>query len=171
MLNARKIDKFYLSGGWENLPHDSQALVKHKIKAVLDLQFTPADMSGPIVMVETVLTDAGIEYQHIPMWDGNLGQDIEAIFSSATAILAAYEIRYPDPKDFLMVKCAAGISRSPSTLIAHYCETRRWNYREALDFIRKREQYSAAWQADPNPVFSSLLKRKYGSGWGPNESK
>lgn len=161
MLNARKIDKFFLSGGWQHLAKDTEKVAGTGFKGVLDLQFTPADEPGPVRAIEAALSTLGVEYHHIPMWDGPMGQNLEEIFSNAVEILTALEIRYPAPKEFILVKCAGGISRSPAVLAAYFCESRRWRYSEAIAYIRKRDMWNSL-AADPNPVFAAFLKRKYG---------
>jgi protein tyrosine phosphatase (PTP) superfamily phosphohydrolase (DUF442 family) len=163
MLNARRVDaKFWLSGGWQHLDNDTKNVKKTGIMAVLDLQFTPADSPEPTRAIESALSALGVEYHYIPMWDGPLGQNLADIFQESNTLLADFELRFPGPKEQLLVKCAAGQSRSVSVLVSHFCESRRWTYHEALNYIKKRDGYSPL-TSDPNPVFATFLKRKYGS--------
>lgn len=53
----------------------------------------------------------------------------------------------------VVVHCAAGMSRSPTLVIAYLMIENRWNYEEAISFVRKRREI-----IDPNVGFIKQLK-------------
>jgi len=53
----------------------------------------------------------------------------------------------------VMVHCAAGISRSPTLVIAYLMIENRWTYDEAYDYVRNRRDI-----IDPNDGFVKQLK-------------
>lgn len=53
----------------------------------------------------------------------------------------------------VIVHCAAGMSRSPSLVIAYLMIENRWRYEEALKFVKKRREI-----VEPNIGFAKQLK-------------
>lgn len=167
MLNARPIDKFYLSGGWQNLPLDVAMLQKSGVKFVLDLQYTLDDEHEKMTTgIRTALEEVGIEYYYITMYDGDFfAQDLHKIFSFGAGLLVGAELKYTDSKDKILVKCGAGTSRSPAMLIAAYGYLRKWSYQESLEYIRRNEKGTPGLLlgADPSRAFSDYLKSEFGN--------
>ncbi len=168
--NFRKIDeKFYLSGGWSNLPQNIKFLQSKNVKAILDLQFLPEDVvwsanqqRGMIFYIKDELEKAEIEYKYIFMRDDELNNDFEDILIQGSTFLQQMEEKYPEKKEGILVKCAAGISRSPTLLINYLCESRRMNFYEGLNYVRKNEdRYGIGFGASPNYFFTEQLKKKY----------
>jgi len=171
ILNLRKIDKFWLSGGWQNvIPEGDIAQLKaNRIKAVLDLQFLPAERNSQYEkdnlaaqkFLFDVLKKHGIEYAMLPIADDEYNDDLEGIFNAGHEFLSAMEEKYPDKRDAILVKCGAGVSRSASMLINHLCETRRMSYVEALNYVRDKESAYVEFGASPHPFFAKFLKGKF----------
>lgn len=167
VLNFRKIDKFYLSGGWNNLPDNISLLRANRIKAVLDLQFTPdggiyENYSAAIAAIKAKLAEDNIEYRAIRMRDDEFNADFDGVLSEGTEFLTEMEEKYPEKRDGILVKCGAGISRSSTMLINHLCITRRMSYLEALAYLRKREEDQAIqFGSSPNQFFAEKLKKRF----------
>lgn len=182
--NFRKVDnKFYLSGGWNNLPENIKILQFHNIKAVLDLQFLPdnsvysvGSQEAMILHIKEELEKVGIDYKAIKLRDDEFNLNLEIDLAEGGMFLEQMEekhkgeIRKPAKKVIqmgkrpsgILVKCAAGISRSPTMLINYLCETRRMSYLEALNYVRKNEQDQGVYfGASPNHFFVEHLKKKY----------
>jgi predicted protein tyrosine phosphatase len=53
----------------------------------------------------------------------------------------------------VIVHCAAGMSRSPSLVIAYLMIENRWGYEEALNFVKRRREI-----VEPNIGFAKQLK-------------
>ena len=53
----------------------------------------------------------------------------------------------------IIVHCAAGMSRSPTLVIAYFMIENRWSYEEAINFVRKRRPI-----VEPNIGFVKQLK-------------
>jgi len=184
LINFRRIDRFYLSGGWNNLPENISLLRQNRIKAVLDLQFTPdagmyANYGPAIEAIKSKLAEDSIAYHAIRMTDDEFNLDFDGILNEGHEILTGWEEKFkPEPRvqqsgkkkviqmsppiAGILVKCGAGISRSPTMLINHLCITDRLSYLEALNYLRKKE-YDQAVQfgSSPNYYFAEQLKRKY----------
>lgn len=162
MLNFRKIDKFYLSGGWNKLPENIDELKVNNVKAVLDLQFSTIDSRATIKAIKELLEKNGIDYQAIDMYDSEFNISMEDIFFAGQEFLSQMETKYPAKREGILVKCAAGISRSPAMLINYFCNSRRMSYAEALNYLRKREEDQGIdFGSSPNQYFSQYLKEKY----------
>jgi protein-tyrosine phosphatase len=159
MLNIRKIDKFWLSGGWQDLDEDIKFLKENKFRAVLDLQFTYYDEVNTADIQEMLDT---IEYKAIPMMDGD-GNNLREIFQEGYDFLIDADSFYTEKKDKILVKCGAGVSRSSAMLIAYFCESRRMSFREAKNYVRVQEDkdWNMQWHADPAPIFQFFLRNKY----------
>lgn len=167
MLNARPIDKFYLSGGWQNVPLDAAMLKRENVRAVLDLQYTSDDDPSAPLYVKGELAKVDIEYEFILMRDGDgdaAPQNLPFIFNWGAGILTGWNLRFTDPKDRILVKCGSGISRSSAMLIAAYGYMRQWSYQQSLTYIRNKEQNAPSlfMQSSPNPVFADYLKKVFG---------
>ena len=158
VLNLRQIDKFALSGGWISLK--MKTLADLGFKAVLDLQFTPDDDINPRI-VEKV-TDAGMEYERILFYDAEYNVDLEGIFEEGYEILDAWDKKYQEKDDKLLIKCGAGISRSVAMLCNYYCISRRMSYQEAADYIRsKKNPYDISPQFGILYAFQKHLQTKF----------
>lgn len=164
--NWRKIDKFYLSGGWNNLPENIKFLTYNRIIAVLDLQFFDDgyfNNTGAIIhAIKEELQNVGIDYLAIKMQDSELVWNLEEILNEGQEFLTAIEEKYPDKRDGILIKCAAGISRSPTMLINHLCISRRMSYLEALNYLRdKEDNQGIQFGSSPNYFFVNYLKKKF----------
>lgn len=161
MLNFRKIDRFYLSGGWDNLPENINLLKLNKIKAVLDLQFISQKESETASRyIKEKLGD--IQYYALAMYDSEFNNDLGAILDFGHECLEKLEEKFPNKNDGILVKCAAGISRSPAMLINHLCISRRMNYAEALNYLRDKESAQGIdFGSSPNEFFAQYLREKY----------
>lgn len=168
--NFRKVDnKFCLSGGWNNLPENVKFLQANNIKAVLDLQFLPDDsvysasqQEAMILYIRDELEKVGIRYKIVKMRDDEFNLDLEYAFTEGSLFLIDAEEDFADKGDKILVKCAAGISRSPSMLINYLCASRRISYLEALQYVRENEEKYGVWfGASPNMFFAEHLKNKY----------
>lgn len=169
MFNLRKISKFWLSGGWQNFPYDVEELKANRIKAVLDLQFLPArkgsaDWKDNLAKEKFLLDELGkqgIDHKLLPFADDEYNEDLEGTFIAGSKFLSEMEEKYPNKRDAILVKCAAGISRSASMLIYHLCNTQRMSYVEALNFVRDKESVYVEFGASPNHYFAKFLKKKF----------
>jgi protein-tyrosine phosphatase len=164
MLNLRKVDnRFYLSGGWQDIFLDVQRLKLNKIGAVLDLQYTFVDEIDNTV--PDALEKEGIEYKRINMYDGEYNQNIGKIFDEGAEWLAVAELKV-EPKKFILVKCGAGVSRSAAMLINYLCMARRLTYSEVLNNIKVTEE-NGKWLSGMmlgvslDPSFDYELKKRY----------
>lgn len=164
MINLRKIDKFWLSGGWDKIKDNLTLINGLGIKAILDLQFMEPtnDVRASIEFVRTAANKISLDYKAIIFRDDEFNTDLEAIFTEGDKYLTEMEEKYPKMKDAILVKCGAGISRSSAMLIYHLCNARRMSYVEALNFVRgKEENYYIEYGSSPNPVFVQFLKSKF----------
>lgn len=168
--NFRKVDnKFCLSGGWNNLPENVKFLQANNIKAVLDLQFLPDDsvysasqQEAMILYIKDELEKVGIDYKVIKLRDDEFNLNLEIDLAEGGLFLEKMEEKYTGKREFILVKCAAGISRSSTMLINYLCETRRMSYLEGLAYVRKNESKYGVWfGASPNMFFAEHLKNKY----------
>lgn len=143
MLNLRPIDnKFYLSGGWVDVPKDASWLEFHHFRAVLDLQFTPFDFSlKSSNTVRDMLDEQGIKYLAVPMSDDE-NNDLDSLFEITNNQLSQWDELYKESRDKILVKCGVGISRSVSVLISYYCQRDRLTYTEAKARIASHDQYN-----------------------------
>lgn len=143
MLNIRPIDgTFYLSGGWIDVPKDARRLNLNFFRAVLDLQFTPDDFTTKSnAFIKDTLSDAGIEYTAIPMYDGD-NNNLITIFDVTYNQLHAWKERFKGPRDKILVKCGVGVSRSVAVLINYYCAEERLTFTEAKQRIGNVDKYN-----------------------------
>lgn len=169
MLNARQVDKkFWLSGGWQDIERDINWIKTENIRAILDLQFTSDDDRNTYTYVCDMLADEGIEYRHILMYDGDWNTDLPAIFLEGENQLEIWDTTFTGKKDRILIKCAAGASRSVSQYLNYIC------YRDKIDPLTafgNLVDYEAKWAminaprnfypANPDPSFTSYLKKKY----------
>jgi hypothetical protein len=178
MLNRRQVDnKFYISGGWQNIERDIEWLKANHVRGILDMQFTPYDEPNVPDFIKAYLADQGIEYHYILMYDGDWNQNLEALYSEGETVLANWDQKYTNRKDRLLVKCAAGISRSVSQYLNYICKRDNIPYRKAEDNLARTERnllYTDAdgtfdWIGGPGPWFTQFLSNKYpivGSAFG-----
>ena len=162
MLNLRKIEnKFYLSGGWQNIEKDVAYLADNGFKAVIDVQFTPDDDVNTNDILEK-LADEGIAYQSIWMYDSEYNQDLDGILDTSAQYLTEADEYFTNKKDKILVKCGAGVSRSAAILINYLCQSRRLEFLEALNYVRTQEQknfdYMLGISLDPSFTFHLLKK-------------
>src|SRR3989304_8008242 len=149
MLNLRQIDyKFYLSGGWQNVPKDLDELKYLGIKAILDLQFIPwetmydkNDTLSSIKFITDEAKEEDIHYEAILMRDDEHNVYLPDLLLQGYEFIASMEKVFSKRKDKILIKCGAGISRSPAMLINYLCIKNRWSYVEALNYIREKEEY------------------------------
>lgn len=146
-INFRQVDnRFALSGGWLNIEDQARWLHENGFVAVLDLQFAPVVESKAeakyfsyskwtndfINAVDGALSEFGIEYHQIFMNDG-YNKNINAIYQESMDTLNSWVDELPEGK--ILVKCAAGYSRSVSTLAQWYCENENLSGRAAINKI------------------------------------
>jgi hypothetical protein len=130
MFNYRDIDdKFAISGGWANPYRNAQFLTEKGITAVVDLQYDPLDWIKEAENIERMLASKGIAYLHIPMFDGP-NKGLKHIYEKGYKFISEH---YPNGR--VLVKCAMGLSRSPSMLAYWYCKNRGMSFPEAHDLI------------------------------------
>ena len=104
----------------------------------------------------------GIEYNALAMYDSEFNNDLGAILDFGHEYLEQMEEKFPDKRDGILVKCAAGISRSPAMLINHLCISRRMSYVEALNYVRDKENnQEIEFGSSPNEFFAQYLREKY----------
>ncbi len=165
LSNFRKIDKFYLSGGWTQVPKNLSFLSHYNIKAILDVQWHPADWESMQSSREFISQQASTyEMQYIPlaMRDDEFNVNLDSALETGHEILKGWETQFPSKRDNILIKCAAGISRSPTMLIYHLCIERRMSYIEALTYIRAQESKNfTEFGSSPNPYFSQYLRNKF----------
>lgn len=138
------------------------SLRQQNIRAILDLQMLPSDPIDTInIFMQEQAEKNNIKYTIIPFRDDEFNTDLDQVFTSGHTFLADMEQQFPAKKDTILVKCAAGISRSPSMLINHFCMSRRMSYVDALNYIRERERYTITFGSSPNPYFANYLKRRF----------
>jgi len=176
MLNLRRVDKrFYLSGGWQDIFIDVLQLDRHKIRAVLDLQYTMIDEIDNTV--PEALKKEGIAYKRINMYDGEYNQNLGQILDEGAEWLSVMELKI-EPKAFILVKCGAGVSRSAAMLINYLCMSRRMTYDEASQGIHTIEE-NGRWLSGMilgvslDPSFDYELRKRYpeyGSAFGEKEN-
>src|SRR6185369_2541926 len=132
MINLRPIDnKFYLSGGWTDVPKEAHWLQFNHFRAVLDLQFTPDDFTEKShQFVKETLEDLGIRYLAVPMWDDE-NADLNQLYTITGNQLEFWDGEYHNSRDKILVKCGVGVSRSVSVLIDYYCKRDRLTYSDA----------------------------------------
>lgn len=136
-------------------------LAANGVKYVLDLQFTPIDEYQTMTQeIKDVLEEQGIGYDYVALYDSSdpLIQHLPAIFAFGAGLLAGADSKFSDPKDHILVKCGAGVSRSPSMLIAYYGYARKWSYQESLTYIRNKEAGKPGLMlgSQPNPAFPTI---------------
>lgn len=123
---------------------------------------SPYNNQATILYIKDELEANGIEYKAIRMYDGEFNLDLDGIYAEGQEFLTEMEEKYPGKKDGILIKCAAGISRSPSMLINHLCVSRRMSYLEALNYLREKEYRQAIeFGTSPNQFFAQMLKGKY----------
>jgi protein-tyrosine phosphatase len=162
MVNLRKIDKFWLSGGWDesNLQSNALDLANLGFKAVIDMEYS-ANWVPPIGLRE-ILKDVGIEYANIPMndWGGYSSEEFNGIMNRSQDILRIWDYKYNKPNQKILVKCAMGISRSSSVLINYLCYRYDKSFMEVWDYVREKEE-GALYPATPNSHFSEMLNNRH----------
>lgn len=114
-----------------------------------------------IAFIEEELAKEGIDYKTIRFMDSSeIPQDLEGILTEGQEFLAQMEEKHSDKRHGILVKCAAGISRSPTMLIYHLGISRRMDFYEALNYVREKEQYQVDFGSSPNYLFMETLKKK-----------
>jgi protein-tyrosine phosphatase len=160
LLNLRFIDKkFALSGGFTDLPKDIAYLSTLGVVAILDVGMTPDDDYIAMgLYIENECAKEEIEYDYIPMRDDEFNDDIHEDWREAANILADWVKRYPNRRQFILIKCATGISRSASVLIYYLCREQRMSYIEALGYVRNAESGQTEFGVSLNNYFHNQLK-------------
>jgi len=85
------------------------------------------------------------EYLKLPI-DDAMSQDLFTYFKDAINFIKNAKV--------VLVHCAAGMSRSPSMVIAYLMAVKGMQYKEAFDFAKERRRIVM-----PNPGFCSQLKK------------
>jgi hypothetical protein len=162
MVNLRKIDKFWLSGGWDesNLQANALDLKNLGFKAVIDMEYSP-QWPHPRGLKE-ILQSVGIEYENVQMhdWGGYKPEEFYAIMDHTQEVLKSWDRKYNKPNQKILVKCAMGISRSSSVLINYLCYRYNKSFMEVWDYVRKMEE-GAIYPASPNSHFARMLDDRY----------
>jgi len=169
MLNARRVDdKFFISGGWQDIERDTEWLKMENIRAVLDMQYVPYDSANLPYFVKSYLADEGIEYLSIPMYDGEMNENLAELYTLGENTLEDWDKRFTHKRDRILVKCAAGISRSVSQYLNYICKRDGLTYWRAESEFSKREAKWAMsygdrdfWPGGPGPWFTHFLTKKY----------
>ena len=169
MLNLRQIDKkFCLSGGWTNIPEDAERLAAFGFKAVLDLQFNlyeePNWFTSSVDFINVACSEFDIDYRFVQMND-DVNPGIASIYEKTYEILDSWDRLYTGKKDKILVKCGAGVSRSPSVLCYYYCKRDGISYIEARDRIREVDAVNNVYLYGPpisiNAFFEDFLKERF----------
>jgi protein-tyrosine phosphatase len=163
MLNLRPIDnKFYLSGGWTDVPKNAKWLDFNHFRAVLDLQFTPDDYTlKSMSFIRDTLNELNINYSAVPMGDGE-NPNLNELFNIASNILEDWDVRFTEKRHKILVKCGVGVSRSVAVLIDYYCKRDRLTYTEAKIRIANVDRYNyGGMPISINPIFEIYLRTKY----------
>jgi protein-tyrosine phosphatase len=163
VLNLRHIEgKFYLSGGWVDVPKDVLWLKTNRFRAILDLQFSPSDYSQKSHhYISEILQEAGIEYLALPMNDGET-PNLENLYEVAANQLAAWDEKYNKRGEKILVKCGVGVSRSVSILIYYYCIRDRLTFTEARAKVRRADNYNyGGLPISIDQIFEIFLKTKF----------
>lgn len=164
MRNLRKVEKnYYLSGGWQDIFLDVERLRVNKIVAVLDLQYTLIDEIDDTI--KDTMEREGINYKQVRMYDGEYNQNLSGILDETEEWLAVQELKI-SPKENILVKCGAGVSRSAAVLINHLCIAKRLTYFEALNLVRNNEEHGRwlsgfEWPVSLDPSFQYELNKRY----------
>lgn len=170
LLNYRRVnDKFSISGGWRNIYDDTDFLVSENIVAVLDLQYLEYDEQSAISVVTNALAAEDIEHHVIRFADGGYENELYTrnAIDKGVEIIEDLVERFPDRKQRILIKCAAGISRSTTMFIAYHCEKNRWTYDEGRAYLWDCETKLAQeglleWEAHPDWFFVYVLGKMYG---------
>lgn len=126
--------KLYL-GGIEDSIQNEEFMKKYKIKGVLNM----AKEVGCLVE-----DNSNIKYKHI-LADDSASQNMAKEFNEALDFIDSVE----GP---VLVHCAAGISRSPTIVIAYLMSRHNMNYYDAFKYVKARRA-----QVDPNFNFMCQL--------------
>lgn len=145
LFNIRPVDsKFWLSGGWADVPEDSKWLALNEFRAVLDLQFVPPvdtyfyASSG---YIKDELEKQGINYLAIPMADGE-NPNLKSIFEVGYNQIIDWDEKFTHRRDKILIKCGVGVSRSVAMLINYYCVKERLTFTESREKIRRVERFN-----------------------------
>lgn len=163
MLNLRPIDeKFYLSGGWTDVPKNAKWLEFNHFRAILDLQFTPSDFTSKSEsFIFSILDELGIKYAAVLMSDDE-NNDLKRLFDKTSDILEEWDGLYKGRRDKILVKCGAGVSRSVAVLIDYYCKRDRLTYSEAKAIISKVDRYNyGGLPIGIHPYLENYLRNTY----------
>lgn len=163
MLNYRRINRKYcLSGGWSDIETDPDFLNDEGIAAVLDLQFTPDDDKGMALFLKDELDVYGIKYYSFPFADSETytPNQLKHLFKSFDAILTDLENNLLK-RQSILVKCGAGVSRSPAALLYHLCKQNDTSYVEELWNMREAEEGLTEFGVSLNVAFHTYLKTTF----------
>jgi len=165
MINFRPTDypKIYLSGGWENIANDPEFLFSQNIKAVLDLQYTVNDAASLPMTVRDALSEWDIEYTYYPFEDTEnySASALEESLSNMSLVLNEWEEKYPRRNQHILIKCGAGVSRSPTAYLYYMCNRYGGSYLSRLWELRWEEEGWTQFGSSPNVAFHSFLKKKF----------
>jgi len=162
MLNLRPVDdKFYLSGGWTDVPEDGKWLKLNNFRAVLDLQFTPDDYTArSFQYIKDELQDLSIEYFAVPMTDGE-NYDLDYTFRATSNQLEFWDGQFTERRDKILVKCGVGVSRSVAVLIDYFCKRDRLTYTEAKIRVSKPDRFFSMLPVGIHPDLEWYLRNRY----------
>lgn len=163
MLNLRPVDdKFYLSGGWTDVPEDAKWLKFNNFRGILDLQFTPDDYTAKSFhYIKDELEDLSINYFAVPMTDGE-NNDLDYTFRATSNQLELWDGEFTHRRDKILVKCGVGVSRSVAVLIDYFCKRDRLTFTEAKIRVSKPDQFNLSiLPIGINPALEQYLHSRY----------
>ena len=170
MYNLRQLNKYFLSGGWQYPDLDAQILKDYGIVAVLDLQYTEEDDPSLAAQIKEKVEAAGMEYRSIPFsdWAMYTEHQLHDILENAHKQLTWWEDQFPYDGQYILIKCAAGISRSGTVYLYHTCKRDGASFHEALAEARDAEYGLTEFGISPNNVFWNFLATKFPFEYGVN---
>lgn len=163
LINFRHIDgKFWLSGGWYDVPEDTKWLSHVGFRAVLDLQHLPGTDPVSIATVAMYCTNNEILYHAIEMEDGE-NKALDKLYENAYDVLTSWDTMLDGFSDKILIKCGVGVSRSVSVYIYYLCMSRNWNFTQAYNFVRDREMFNGNRSTVAlDIVLRTFLENKFG---------
>lgn len=168
MLNYREVDdKFAISGGWYDIERDIAFLKSKNITAILDMEFTDYSLDRrEASKIAKICKANGIEYTSIPMEDSlNYSYEYtEKLIRQGTDKLIEYVDKHNDSNSRILVKCAAGISRSTTMYLSYTCHANKISFSNAYRKLQRIEfnllnNGKMRWGAMPNNYFQQILNK------------
>lgn len=156
MKNFRDInERFSVSGHFADLEQDARFLAAKNVVGVLDLAFEPDDdwLAPTRSAIAEALAAENVGYVAIPMYDGDGNGDLDRLFGRGRDVISDWEAGHPGARS--LVKCWAGLSRSPSMLISYLCAAEGLRYVEAFELVSDAGELQVNW------VFEDHLEARY----------